>query len=346
MDDNRSKQPQVSVLVPMYNIGPFVERCARSLCEQTLQELEMVFLDDGSTDDTVAILERTLADYPARREQAKIIRLTHNRGIAAGRKDLLEAATGEYLHFVDGDDYEEPDTEELMYAKARECNADIVLCNYFYYQKEGYVVSNLAPTGEGDHGAQLREDTLNRKITHYLCSRLIRRGLFEENDIAWPVESIAEDLVIVTQVTYYARVLAYVARPLYHYCFNPNSYSRAFSEEKCVGRFNGNLANYEVLANFMRQHHLEERYERGIFINKVATRNCLLPLLGQRKYRKLFLGTFPEVNRVFLTGNTNHKPTYKERMWMACIWLGLYPKYKKFIFKHFLPGEGWYGKAI
>lgn len=346
MADICNEEVKVSFLVPVYNVGEFIEPCMRSLLEQTLQEIEIVIVDDGSTDDTIEKVEHLLEEYPSRRDQVRIIRHEQNKGIAVGRKDLLDAAKGEYVYYIDGDDYVELRMAELMYGKAKEQNADIVFCNYFYHTKDGYVVSNLAPNGEGEHGENLREDTLNRRITHYLTSRLMSRALFVENEIAWPVESIAEDLVIVTQATFFAHILAIVNEPQYHYRFNQNSYSRAAGEEKCVVRFYGNLANYEVLNGFMKRNNLTERYERGVFVSKASIRNCLLPLLGKRKYRRLFLNTFPEVNRAFLFGIKNHKPSWKERMWIICIWLGLYPKYKTFIFKHFLPGEGWYGKSI
>ena len=99
----------VSILVPVYKVEDYIERCARSLFEQTYSNLEFIFVDDCSPDDSVEILGRIMDDYPARKEAVRIIRHNHNRGSAASRNTALDNGSGEFVFAVDSDDWLELD---------------------------------------------------------------------------------------------------------------------------------------------------------------------------------------------------------------------------------------------
>ena len=119
------------MLFRSYNVSPYIERCAVSLFEQTFERIEFVFVDDCSPDDSIAILNEVAERYPERKPHIKLIRHTSNRGIGASRNTLLENASGEYLMWVDSDDFIELDMVETMIAKAYRTDADIVFCSYF-----------------------------------------------------------------------------------------------------------------------------------------------------------------------------------------------------------------------
>ena len=108
---------QVSVLVPVYRVDRFIERCARSLFEQTYDNLEYIFVDDCSTDNSIAILRRVMEDYPERKGQVRIIRPERNRGLAAARNTALDAANGLFVTHVDSDDYLDRDAIRLLVEK-------------------------------------------------------------------------------------------------------------------------------------------------------------------------------------------------------------------------------------
>ena len=94
----------VSILIPVYNVEKYIERCARSIFEQTYQNLEIIFVDDCTPDNSIEILRRVLGDYPYRQPQTHIIRHDHNRGLGAARNTAMDAATGDYIYFIDSDD--------------------------------------------------------------------------------------------------------------------------------------------------------------------------------------------------------------------------------------------------
>ena len=105
---------KVSLVVSVYNVSRYVERCVRSLFEQTLEDVEFVFVDDGSTDGSMDIVLRVLEEYPNRKGQVEIIRHASNMGTAATKRDGMLAAKGEYVQVVDSDDYVERNMAELL----------------------------------------------------------------------------------------------------------------------------------------------------------------------------------------------------------------------------------------
>ena len=123
--------PKVSVIVLIYNTGKFLERCVRSLMEQTLTDIEYVFVDDASTDNSLTVLEKTLADYPDRKPFVKLIRNEHNLGQAASRIEAIKITTGEYVIHCDSDEYVDKRMYEVLYNKAVNEHLDMVCCDFF-----------------------------------------------------------------------------------------------------------------------------------------------------------------------------------------------------------------------
>ena len=325
MNDNKVHAPKVSIIVPVYKVEAYIEQCVRSLFEQTLENLEFIFVDDASPDESVAIIKRVLDEYPQRKGQVKFIRHEHNMDLAQTRKDGLNAATSEYFIYIDSDDWVEPNYAELLYTKAQETNADIVVCDFYFYKNEEISVINAVPDKEGDTGERLRDDTLNRRSWPNVWIRLFRRSLFADNDIIWPKHGMAEDVVITSQATYYAKMLAYLNSPLYHYRWNPNSYSRLEDELKVMKRVNNYKENLAIVQDFLRQHGVAHKYAKGIIHAKIEIRNYFLPLLHKPKYWWKHISTFPEINLIFLFPNRYYNPPFRKRLRMLFTLLGLYP---------------------
>ena len=331
MNDTEDMKPKVSIVVPVYKVEAYIEQCVRSLFEQTLENLEFIFVDDASPDESVAIIKRVLDEYPQRKGQVKFIRHEHNMDISQTRKNGLNAATGEYFIYVDSDDWVEPNYAELLYNKAQETGAEVVICNFYnYYSEKEWVLVGTPPHGEGMKGEMLRDDTLNRQCSPNLWIRLVSRSLFDENDIAWPVCGMAEDLVLSSQFSYYAKSLAHVDVPLYHYRCTPNSYVKMKNEETVImKRANGFIANLGVLEDFMRKKGINKKYEQGLFISKVFALAELNPIIDKPKYWWKYVSTYPSVNLALIFGNkyVHLKPI--KRLRLLTIMLGIYPVGKR-----------------
>ena len=224
---------KVSFIVAMYNVAEYIEQCARSLFEQTEKDLEFIFVDDASPDNCTEIVRRVMGEYPERVPQVKIVRHEQNKKIIETRRDGLTAATGEYVTFIDGDDYVEPRHAELMYAKAVQSDADCVICDFFYSTDKDYEAGSI-PQDFIDRGVDLRSAILNRDLAPYLGSKIVRRTVLTDNDIVWGKGSFGEEVVTSMMVAFYSKKVECVNVPLHHYCHNPNSISNLIDEQRLV----------------------------------------------------------------------------------------------------------------
>ena len=110
--------PKVSVIVPIYEVEKYIERCVRSLFEQTLDDIEYIFVDDCTKDNSITVLERVIKDYPNRKSQITILHHETNKGLPQARKTGLLSARGDYIAHCDSDDWVDHKLFALMYEKA------------------------------------------------------------------------------------------------------------------------------------------------------------------------------------------------------------------------------------
>ena len=118
---------KVSFIVAVYNVAAYVGECVRSLCGQTMEDIEIVIVDDCSTDNSLEIVQRVLDEFPHRKEQTKIVHHERNKDIPQTRWDGIMAASGEYTIIIDGDDFVDIRMAEVLYDKAVETGADMVV---------------------------------------------------------------------------------------------------------------------------------------------------------------------------------------------------------------------------
>ena len=172
----------VSVLVPVYGVEKYIARCAESLFGQTYDDMEFIFVDDCSPDDSIRILNNTAEKFPARKPNVKILTHEHNRGVSAARNTALAAASGEYVMFVDSDDYLEPECVQKTAEIIDESDADAVLFGLKHLFKDK-TVAELHPVC-----ATKNEYTINvieRRMPVGVCGGVYRRELFTEEGIAF-----------------------------------------------------------------------------------------------------------------------------------------------------------------
>ena len=221
--------PAVSVIIPVYNVEPFVARCARSLFSQTLEDLEFIFIDDCTPDRSMEVVREVLEqEFPARESQVRVFRMLVNGGLANARMQGLAQATGEYVIHCDGDDeLTSPDAYRLLYEKAFAERLDIVTCNYL---KEDASGRRALVRGE----CKGVRDLLLDKAQGCLVVRLIRRTILQDGLLA-PRGSMGEDLVQSVQATLRAGATGHLDEPLYLYRYCPVSITKLQGKEAaCV----------------------------------------------------------------------------------------------------------------
>ena len=232
----KSAFPLISILVPVYGVEKYIERCARSLFEQTYPNIEFIFVDDASPDKSVDILYRIIECYPKREGCSTVIRHQKNLGLAMARNTLLDNCKGEFLFHVDSDDWIEPNAIELLVKRQQETEADIVTGIYYahIFDDKNSEINKFVPQNNQNKEKDrmdLLKDML--KVGSYVATwnRLIRSSLYHDNNIRY-VKGIdaGEDLMITPRLVYFSRKVTFCDSVTYHYNqSNPNSYVNVFT---------------------------------------------------------------------------------------------------------------------
>lgn len=155
--------PLLTIIVPVYNASRYIERCVTSLLEQTLQEeVEYLFVDDGSTDDSIEIIKKTAMAYPKRNGQVRILRNLTNEGVYLTRKRGIDEARGQYIGWCDSDDWVDKDYYQQLLDAAHSGNKDIVVCDYTNVRADGTSVCHYT----------IQKIPLNCIAQNYCCNSL------------------------------------------------------------------------------------------------------------------------------------------------------------------------------
>jgi glycosyltransferase involved in cell wall biosynthesis len=229
---------QVTIIVPIYNVSRYIERCASSLFEQSLESIEFIFVNDCTTDDSVEILKSIVEKFPTRKSQVKLIEHNCNRGLAAARNTGLRASSGDYIIHIDSDDYVELNMIELLYQQAVWENADIVACDFYL---DWGKAKKVWKQDFFDSAKEYTKAILSAKLIPSLWAKLIRRELYFDNDI-FGFESIdmGEDYVLATRLCYVAKKISKVHLPLYYYNqMNANAFAKIWSNSNIQNIIDG-----------------------------------------------------------------------------------------------------------
>ena len=184
--------PKVSVCVPVYNVEKYIEKCVRSLFEQTLEDIEYIFVDDCSQDQSLNILHRVLTEYPQRQNSVKIVRHKCNLNITAARQTAINIASGEYVIMCDSDDWVEPDMYETLYRTAVSNHADIAYCDLMFVVDNIEKHVNQLDTLGGVNAVQ---QILRANINPGVWIKLVRRALYQKAVSFSDIRPMYEDTV-------------------------------------------------------------------------------------------------------------------------------------------------------
>ena len=241
----------ISILVPIYNVEKSIERCARSLFEQTYHDIEYIFVNDCTPDNSVEILKKIIQEYPQRKEHVRIISHEKNRGLAAARNTAVENCQTEFLMHVDSDDYIEKDAVEKLIAEQQKGDFDIVTGNAVFQRKDGQEILHKNEPIEKEALIKLY---IQATYNHTIWGRLIRTSLYKDNKIqALEGCNIGEDHQVIPQLFYYANKIASIDDIIYHYdCSNENSYMSQQNSLKAEIREISNTISFNVLRLFFK----------------------------------------------------------------------------------------------
>lgn len=195
---------KISVLVPVYGVEKYIARCAESLFGQTYEDLEYVFVDDCTTDRSMAVLHEVMERWPGRKGQVRILRNDSNRGIGYTRQRLIDVATGDYVTFVDSDDYLPPRAMELLATEAARSGVEMVDGAWRSVTPGGVGEAHM-PYPERVEGRYLKLMLCQDIVSNRMWGRLIRRTLFTECGVSLvPGIDFSEDYSVMTRLLYFS----------------------------------------------------------------------------------------------------------------------------------------------
>lgn len=221
----------VSICVPIYGVEKFIERCAISLFEQTYENIEYIFVNDCTKDNSMNVLKKVIERYPDKLHQVHIVTHIHNRGLGASRNTAISKASGDFIIHVDSDDYIAKEAVELLVDAQSQNNADIVFPSAFKVHK---TYTELLQTTPCYNAVEYSKKLLTHKALGCIWGRLIRRSLYVNNQITVKEGiNMGEDIQVIPILTYYAKIINFVQVPIYYYdCTFEGSYTNMYSKEK------------------------------------------------------------------------------------------------------------------
>lgn len=306
--------PKVSIIVPVYKVPKkYLEQCIESLCRQTLQEIEIILVDDGSPDNSGVVCD----EYAKSESKIKVIHKP-NGGLSSARNAGFESANGEWIMFVDGDDWIEPTMCEEMYNKAMEQQVQLVMCGIYkdFKKKSIEYKFNLEDNKvyQDEECKYLQQQLLvyNANIA-VAYAKLIKKGLLQENNILHDekLRQGAEGLEFNLKLFEKLEKAIFINKPFYHYMYNDTSISASHNE-----------VNHEYVIKCF------EKIKQ--LINESKNKDLLIPWFYNRL---LYVIITTAISGYF--NPTNDEP-YRDK----CI------KYKRYLEKHIIKEALIHGKTI
>lgn len=281
----------VSVIIPIYNTAPYLVKCLKSLIGQTLEDIELIFVDDCSSDNSLQKLKELLASCKNDNRKVHIIANQQNLGAAVCRQKGLEAAHGEYVIHCDSDDWIDADMLEQLYSKAKASDADIVGCSFYENANEKQTILIQSP---GATTTECIKMMLTGQLHGSVWNKLIRRSLIIDHAISFPAGyNNKEDLYFTIQAFAHAKSFTWVDKPFYHYRVRESSLSRGHLDEVALSKkIRDSKHNVIGIEQFLKSVGLLPEIKKELNIVKARVKNDLFDLttMSLRDFRS----TFPE----------------------------------------------------
>lgn len=239
--------PKVSIIVPVYNVEKYIDKCLNSLVKQTLEDIEIIIVNDGSTDNSIGVINSYIKEYPK-----KIVYIEkENGGLSDARNYGMPYAKGEYIAFLDSDDYVEKETYQKMYELAIKENSDMVECD-FYWEYSNKLKEDAGTTYKEKH-----EMITNVRVVAW--NKLIKRDVIEKDKISFPKGYRYEDVEFTYKLIPYLNKVSFLKEPLIHYVQRENSISNSQNE-----RTKEIFDVLEHVLNFYEEKKLYEEYKEEL----------------------------------------------------------------------------------
>ena len=299
---------QVTILMPIYKVEQYLKKTLDSVFTQTYPYLDYVFVNDCSPDNSLQVLKDAIDKYKIEANRYTIVNHVQNEGIAVSRTDCIANAKGDYVYFVDSDDWIEKDTVEQMVYATKQGTIDIVGCDYMKDFLSGQT------TCHHDNYAETCRDNLfkclNYDIATVLWKLLIRRELFDNFKIT-PHVDIVEDYIMSVKLYYYAKSFVAIPKAFYHYV----QYNQARVSLQSLWSITMHIKGVGEVEQFCREKDLyDDDVAHKLLLRKFNIKSNFVlnkQLLDNKAYQK----TFPEAKGIWREMNYSKKE--RAKFWLA-----------------------------
>lgn len=312
-------KPTVTVIIPVYGVENYIERCAKSLFEQSLDNIEYIFVNDCTPDNSIVVLQNVIEQYPTRKEFVKILNHKQNQGLPAARQTGLKVATGDYVIHCDSDDWVDLDLYESMYNTALENNLDVVCCDCKNTDGVNYTIT------KGGHLTDIDDcicDMMHRRMWWSLCNKIFRRSLYS-NGIVFPKDAMGEDMCLCLQMFRSAKSVGYTPEKYYNYYINPNSIVNVWTPDQCLNKHGQLTRNLDIVKSCY-QNAQDNRIKKGLTYLTFYAQEMLMPAVGVSKDIKKKWRT--GLKGYCLPVILNNQVPVKQRIKAAMIFLHVFPR--------------------
>ena len=256
----------ISIIIPIYNAEKYVRQCLLSLLEQTYKDIEIIAVDDKGPDHSMQIVNEVRRQHP-KGHKIRIVEMEHNSGAAAARNKGLQLAQGDYVGFVDSDDWCESTMYEELYAAVIANDCDWCYSNVVKdYADNRHEILSRPPMENGELTPEIRKKMFSRFVAHF-TSAIYRRDFLIQNNISFPLFRFSEDSFFVWMVVMHAKKFASINKVFYHYIVRPNSVTNIYDGKKHKQK----IEVFTLLINNLRASGLYNSYKQELdflFIKK------------------------------------------------------------------------------
>jgi len=316
---------KVSVIIPAYNVQKYIDRSIKSAVNQTLKDIEIIVVNDGSTDNTRDIIEKL-----AKEDNRIVVINKENGGLSSARNAGIKVAKGEYIQHLDGDDWIEKDACETMYNFAKNNKVDIVVSDYYIDNDRGNIKYKPMRFPKNKNICDPKEYlhlVLPLYEAQYIWNKLIKRELYINNDIWHPENiSLGEDLATTPRLIIMANKIGKIDKAYVHYIVNPVSLTRDQVSKKIYMLYDAQM----IVDDFFKKHNQYEEFKDDLSdylffsMSFMFTRKAFP---GDSEYEKSF-------NRALeYFASRPKEPRYKKfRLWKRLLtrFIGKYPSRRNF----------------
>lgn len=299
-------EEKISIVVPIYNVEKYLKKCIESIINQTYKNLEIILVNDGSTDNSYKICE----EYAGRDKRIKVIN-KENGGLSDARNAGLRVATGEYISFIDSDDYIELDMIYNLYQGIMKNNADICCCGkVLEYDKNDVYVNNTSEFCV-DNVEALKKMLIGDNIDNSACDKLFKIDLFKE--IKFPINRYFEDIATVYKLFIKAKKIVHIKNLGYHYVIRKNSIS---TEKFSNKQFDALFFTKEMTENIVKLYpELMQEANAFLFLEYITTMRKIKRSENAKEFKNEYGKIKKEFNKNIVSILKNkYIPFYKKCM--------------------------------